>query len=245
MYGGQLVERGNVRDVLLDPRHPYTLGLVRSAPDFEYVQDSLRPIPGSPPSLITPPPGCRFHPRCEFAEDDCRTEVFRCGSCLAAGPPPACTMSAAWKPWRPIGRHGERREPARRGHGRGRPRPGAGRRPSRRGDGRCRPAAHRGRPGRVLPVGGQLMGADAAHRAAAARGGRGRPGGAPRRGARPGWGSPLREVHPGPGPGRAAAARPGRDPVRLPGCCRPGGRATTGGVSRWSSRTRTPRSTPG
>jgi oligopeptide/dipeptide ABC transporter ATP-binding protein len=73
MYGGQLVERGNVRDVLLDPRHPYTLGLVRSAPDFEYVQDSLRPIPGSPPSLITPPPGCRFHPRCEFAEDDCRT----------------------------------------------------------------------------------------------------------------------------------------------------------------------------
>jgi oligopeptide/dipeptide ABC transporter ATP-binding protein len=73
MYGGQLVERGAVRDVLLDPRHPYTLGLVRSAPDFEYVQDSLRPIPGSPPSLITPPPGCRFHPRCDFAEDDCRT----------------------------------------------------------------------------------------------------------------------------------------------------------------------------
>jgi len=73
MYGCQLVERGDVRDVLLDPRHPYTLGLVRSAPDFEYVQDSLRPIPGSPPSLITPPPGCRFHPRCDFAEDDCRT----------------------------------------------------------------------------------------------------------------------------------------------------------------------------
>jgi len=73
MYGGQLVERGDVRDVLLDPRHPYTLGLVRSAPDFEYVQDSLRPIPGSPPSLITPPSGCRFHPRCEFAEDDCRS----------------------------------------------------------------------------------------------------------------------------------------------------------------------------
>jgi oligopeptide/dipeptide ABC transporter ATP-binding protein len=73
MYGGQLVERGDVRDVLLDPRHPYTLGLVRSAPDFEYVRESLVPIPGSPPSLITPPAGCRFHPRCEFAEDDCRT----------------------------------------------------------------------------------------------------------------------------------------------------------------------------
>ncbi len=72
MYGGQLVERGAVGDVLLDPRHPYTRGLVRSAPDFDYVQDSLVPIPGAPPSLITPPPGCRFHPRCEFAEEDCR-----------------------------------------------------------------------------------------------------------------------------------------------------------------------------
>jgi len=73
MYGGQIVERGEVRDVLLDPRHPYTLGLVRSAPDFEYVRESLVPIPGSPPSLVSPPPGCRFHPRCAFAEDDCRT----------------------------------------------------------------------------------------------------------------------------------------------------------------------------
>jgi oligopeptide/dipeptide ABC transporter ATP-binding protein len=72
MYGGQFVERGDVRDVLLDPRHPYTLGLVRSAPDFEYVRESLVPIPGSPPSLITPPTGCRFHPRCDFAEEDCR-----------------------------------------------------------------------------------------------------------------------------------------------------------------------------
>jgi oligopeptide/dipeptide ABC transporter ATP-binding protein len=72
MYGGQLVERGDVRDVLLDPRHPYTLGLVRSAPDFDYVRESLVPIAGSPPSMITPPPGCRFHPRCSFAEEDCR-----------------------------------------------------------------------------------------------------------------------------------------------------------------------------
>ncbi len=72
MYGGQLVETGDVREVLLDPRHPYTLGLVRSAPDVDYVRDSLVPIPGSPPSLVTPPPGCRFHPRCAFAEEDCR-----------------------------------------------------------------------------------------------------------------------------------------------------------------------------
>ncbi len=50
MYGGQLVERGDVREVLLDPRHPYTLGLVRSAPDFEYVRESLLPIPGHRPA---------------------------------------------------------------------------------------------------------------------------------------------------------------------------------------------------
>ncbi len=72
MYGGQLVERGDVRDVLLDPRHPYTLGLVRSAPDFDDVRESLVPIAGSPPSMIMPPLGCRFHPRCGFAEEDCR-----------------------------------------------------------------------------------------------------------------------------------------------------------------------------
>jgi oligopeptide/dipeptide ABC transporter ATP-binding protein len=72
MYGGQLVERGEVREVLLDPRHPYTLGLVRSAPDFQSVRETLEPIPGSPPSLISPPSGCRFHPRCEFIEEDCR-----------------------------------------------------------------------------------------------------------------------------------------------------------------------------
>ncbi len=71
MYGGELVETGEVRDVLLEPRHPYTLGLVRSAPDVEQVRESLVPIPGSPPSLITPPSGCRFHPRCAFAEEDC------------------------------------------------------------------------------------------------------------------------------------------------------------------------------
>jgi peptide/nickel transport system ATP-binding protein/oligopeptide transport system ATP-binding protein len=72
MYGGRLAEYGPVQDVLHDPRHPYTLGLVRSAPDFDNVRDSLVPIPGSPPSLITPPDGCRFHPRCKFAEEDCQ-----------------------------------------------------------------------------------------------------------------------------------------------------------------------------
>jgi len=71
MYGGRLIETGPVRDVLHDPRHPYTLGLVRSAPDFDNVRESLVPIPGSPPSLISPPSGCRFHPRCPQALPVC------------------------------------------------------------------------------------------------------------------------------------------------------------------------------
>jgi oligopeptide/dipeptide ABC transporter ATP-binding protein len=74
MYGGELVETGAVHDVLLSPRHPYTLGLVRSAPDVDEVRDSLVPIPGSPPSLVNPPSGCRFHPRCPFVEEDCRVQ---------------------------------------------------------------------------------------------------------------------------------------------------------------------------
>ncbi len=73
MYAGQIVERGNVEDVLTQPRHPYTLGLVSSAPDVDRVRTSLAAIPGSPPSLVNPPAGCRFHPRCKFAELDCTT----------------------------------------------------------------------------------------------------------------------------------------------------------------------------
>ena len=71
MYAGQIVERGLVQEVLTQPCHPYTLGLVRSAPDVDHVRSALVAIPGSPPSLITPPAGCRFHPRCKFAEQDC------------------------------------------------------------------------------------------------------------------------------------------------------------------------------
>ncbi|MFY9889459.1 MAG: ABC transporter ATP-binding protein [Streptosporangiaceae bacterium] len=71
MYAGQIVEQGTVQEVLTRPCHPYTLGLVRSAPDVDHPRSSLEAIPGSPPSLISPPDGCRFHPRCKFAEEDC------------------------------------------------------------------------------------------------------------------------------------------------------------------------------
>src|SRR6201996_1745372 len=72
MYAGRIVERGTVSEVFRSPRHPYTLGLLRSAPDVDHPGQSLVPIPGSPPSLIAPPSGCRFHPRGAFAEDDCK-----------------------------------------------------------------------------------------------------------------------------------------------------------------------------
>ena len=71
MYAGRIVEHGSVEEVLTRPCHPYTLGLVRSAPDVDHPRSSLVAIPGAPPSLVHPPAGCRFHPRCKFAEEDC------------------------------------------------------------------------------------------------------------------------------------------------------------------------------
>ncbi len=73
MYAGRIIERGTVSQVFSQPLHPYTLGLLRSAPDVDQPGQSLEPIPGMPPSLASPPSGCRFHPRCKFAEEDCKT----------------------------------------------------------------------------------------------------------------------------------------------------------------------------
>ncbi len=67
MYGGRRIEYGSVRDVLKRPEHPYTWGLLESMPHITGdVDRRLNPIAGSPPSLINPPGGCAFHPRCTF-----------------------------------------------------------------------------------------------------------------------------------------------------------------------------------
>jgi oligopeptide/dipeptide ABC transporter ATP-binding protein len=71
MYAGQIVETGSVDAVFREPRHPYTLGLLRSVPGFDVVRERLQPIPGSPPDLASLPAGCRFHPRCDFVREDC------------------------------------------------------------------------------------------------------------------------------------------------------------------------------
>jgi oligopeptide/dipeptide ABC transporter ATP-binding protein len=76
MYAGQVVETGTVDEVFRRPRHPYTLGLLRSVPRFDLVRQTLDSIPGQPPDLVLPPSGCRFHPRCPFAQDDCVSGDF-------------------------------------------------------------------------------------------------------------------------------------------------------------------------
>ncbi len=77
MYGGQIVEQGAVDEIFYRPRHPYTWGLLGSLPRADIEVDRLEQIPGQPPSLLNPPSGCRFHPRCRFTMDVCRTEVPR------------------------------------------------------------------------------------------------------------------------------------------------------------------------
>jgi oligopeptide/dipeptide ABC transporter ATP-binding protein len=79
MYAGRAVETGSVDEIFYEPHHPYTLGLLGSLPrlDEEDKDVRLHRIRGHPPSLVHVPPGCAFHPRCEFARlpDPCSTEV--------------------------------------------------------------------------------------------------------------------------------------------------------------------------
>jgi oligopeptide transport system ATP-binding protein len=75
MYAGKLVETGPARDVYERPIHPYTGALLRSVPNLDRRNDRLRTIEGSPPNLLNAPPGCPFHPRCEFAIERCRVET--------------------------------------------------------------------------------------------------------------------------------------------------------------------------
>lgn len=72
MYGGQIVETGKTDDVLNAAAHPYTQALLAALPSAAMRGRSLTPIEGIPPSLIAPPPGCRFAPRCTYAHDACR-----------------------------------------------------------------------------------------------------------------------------------------------------------------------------
>ncbi|MGC9108532.1 MAG: oligopeptide/dipeptide ABC transporter ATP-binding protein, partial [Infirmifilum sp.] len=76
MYAGHLIERGPTKSVLRNPLHPYTRALLSAIPDPDPEnRKRFRDVPpGEPPSLINPPPGCRFAPRCPFATDKCKRE---------------------------------------------------------------------------------------------------------------------------------------------------------------------------
>ncbi len=71
MYAGEIVEQAPARELFEHPLHPYTLGLMNSFPSISGAKRELTGIPGSPPDLIEPPTGCRFHPRCPKAMAQC------------------------------------------------------------------------------------------------------------------------------------------------------------------------------
>ena len=75
MYGGRIVEQARVDDLFAKPEMPYTWGLLGSLPRPDIVAERLDQIPGQPPSLLNPPSGCPFHPRCEYVMDVCRREL--------------------------------------------------------------------------------------------------------------------------------------------------------------------------
>ncbi|MGF1430248.1 ABC transporter ATP-binding protein [Kitasatospora sp. LaBMicrA B282] len=100
MYAGRAVERGTMREVLKQSQHPYGWGLLSSIPRINASVDvPLEPIPGTPPSLLNPPTGCAFHPRCAYRDqvvgDKCVTE--RPPLELANGHLSACHLTPAQK----------------------------------------------------------------------------------------------------------------------------------------------------
>lgn len=75
MYAGEIVEMGATEDVFYHPHHAYTFSLLDAAPRLSAGAEVLQSIPGSPPDLIEPPSGCKFHERCRFATELCKAEV--------------------------------------------------------------------------------------------------------------------------------------------------------------------------
>ena len=95
MYSAKIVEHAPVQDIFSRPRHPYTWGLMGSLPRLDVNVERLVQIPGQPPSLLNPPKGCRFNPRCSYTMSVCReTEPLLTGDAEHAD---ACHLDAATK----------------------------------------------------------------------------------------------------------------------------------------------------
>lgn len=102
MYAGSPVERADRDTAYYAPHHPYTRGLLRSLPS-DASGSRLDPVEGQPPSLVNPPTGCKFHPRCPFVMDECRTDQpplmpVRGLAGLADGRDAETHQSACWLP---------------------------------------------------------------------------------------------------------------------------------------------------
>ena len=75
MYAGRIIESGRTRSIINDPQHPYTQGLINALPQQTQPGRKLKQIPGNMPSLSAVPAGCAFNPRCQYATEQCRTEL--------------------------------------------------------------------------------------------------------------------------------------------------------------------------
>ena len=87
MYAGNMVEYASTNNIFKNPFHPYTKGLLRAVPKIGRT-DELESIPGIVPDLVSPPTGCRFHPRCKYAMDICEKKLpplmeIKPGHCVA------------------------------------------------------------------------------------------------------------------------------------------------------------------
>lgn len=74
MYAGNIIEYTDTLALFDNPLHPYTKALMSSFPSIEGPKKELKPVPGEPPNLLNPPKGCRFYPRCSYAEEICKKE---------------------------------------------------------------------------------------------------------------------------------------------------------------------------
>jgi len=75
MYAGKIAEDASTEELFAEPLHPYSIGLIGAFPSLIGERKRLESIRGSPPNLLDPPPGCRFHPRCPYAREICSVEV--------------------------------------------------------------------------------------------------------------------------------------------------------------------------
>jgi peptide/nickel transport system ATP-binding protein len=110
MYAGRIMEYGPARQIFEQPQHPYTWGLLDSMPSVERRLSALVPIEGSPPSLLAPPAGCPFHPRCRYRFEPCPTDRPP-----LVAPVPEAHPDACWLPWDDKVREGAKRSVTRLG----------------------------------------------------------------------------------------------------------------------------------